>query len=142
MAAYNKINQFVQDLANKKHDLSADTFKVSLSNTATVATNSVFGDISANDLSTANGYTAGGTAATITSSTQTSGTEKWILQSVVFTATGAVGPFRYATLYNSTQTTPLKPLIAWWDYGSSVTLANGDTFTVAFDGTNGVLTIA
>ena len=142
MAAYNKINQFVQDLANKAHNLSTDTFKVSLSNTATVATNSVYGDISANDLSTANGYTAGGTAATITSSTQTSGTEKWILQSVVFTATGAVGPFRYATLYNSTQTTPLKPLIAWWDYGSSVTLANGDTFTVAFDGTNGVLTIA
>ena len=142
MAAYNKINQFVQDLANKAHNLSADTFNVCLSNTATVATNSVYGNISANDLSTANGYTAGGTAATITSSTQTSGTEKWILQSVVFTATGAVGPFRYATLYNATQTTPLKPLIAWWDYGSSVTLADGDTFTVAFDGTNGVLTIA
>ena len=142
MASYNKVNIFVQDLANKKHDLSADTFKVSLSNTATVATNSVFGDISANDLSTANGYTAGGTAASITSSTQTSGTEKWILGQVVFTASGAVGPFRYATLYNATQTTPLKPLIAWWDYGSSISLANTDTFTVAFDGTNGVLTIA
>ena len=142
MAAYNKINQFVQDLANKKHDLSADTFKVMLSNTATVATNSVYGDVSGAEVANGNGYTTGGTAATITSSTQTSGTEKWILQSVVWTASGAVGPFRYATLYNATQTTPLKPLIAWWDYGSSVTLANGDTFTVAFDGTNGVLTIA
>ena len=142
MAAYNKINQFVQDLANKKHDLSADTFKVMLSNTATVATNSVYGDVSGAEVANGNGYTTGGTAATITSSTQTSGTEKWILQSVVWTATGAVGPFRYATLYNSSQASPVKPLIAWWDYGSSVTLANGDTFTVAFDGTNGVLTIA
>ena len=142
MAVYNKINQFVQDLANKKHDLSADTFKVMLSNTATVATNSVYGDVSGAEVANGNGYTTGGTAATITSSTQTSGTEKWILQSVVWTATGAVGPFRYATLYNSSQASPVKPLIAWWDYGSSVTLANGDTFTVAFDGTNGVLTIA
>lgn len=140
MATYNKINQFVQDLANKKHDLSADTFKVMLTNSAPVATNSIKGDLT--DISAGNGYTAGGTAATITSSTQTSGTEKWILQSVVFTATGAVGPFRYAALYNDTQATPAKPLIAWWDYGSSISLANGDTFTVSFSGSNGVLTIA
>lgn len=140
MAAYNKIYQFVQDLANKKHDLSADTFKVMLTNVAPVATNSVYGDLT--DLSTANGYTAGGAAATITSSTQTTGTEKWILQNVVWTASGTIGPFRYAALYNFTQSSPVKPLIAWWDYGSSVTLANGDTFTVAFDATNGVLTIA
>jgi hypothetical protein len=140
MVAYNKINQFVQDLANKKHDLSADTFKVMLTNSAPVATNAIKSDIT--DIAAGNGYTAGGTAATITSSTQTIGTEKWILQSVVFTATGAVGPFRYAVLYNDTQATPVKPLIAWWDYGSAVTLASGDTFTVAFDGTNGVLTIA
>lgn len=140
MATYNKINQFVQDLANKKHDLSADVFKVMLTNSAPVATNSIKGDLT--DISSGNGYTAGGTAATITSSTQTSGTEKWILQSVVFTASGAVGPFRYAALYNDSQASPVKPLIAWWDYGSNVTLANGDTFTVAFDGTTGVLTIA
>lgn len=140
MVAYNKINQFVQDLANKKHDLSADTFKVMLTNTAPVATNQVYGDLV--DLSTANGYTAGGTTATITSSTQTGGTLKWILVDVVFTATGAIGPFRYAALYNFTQSSPVKPLIAWWDYGSSISLANGDTFTVDFDGSAGVLTIA
>lgn len=139
MAAHNKINQFVQDLANKKHDLSADSFKVMLTNVAPVATNAIKGDIT--DISAGNGYSAGGTAATITSSTQTSGTEKWILQPVVFTASGAVGPFRYAVLYNDTQSSPAKPLIAWWDYGASLTLANGDTFTVNFDGTNGVLTI-
>lgn len=140
MASYNKFNQFVQDLANKKHDLSADTFKVMLTNSAPSAANSIKSDIT--DISAGNGYTAGGTASTITSSTQTSGTEKWILTDVVFTASGAVGPFRYAVLYNDTQSSPVKPLIAWWDYGSAVTLASGDTFTVDFDGTNGVLTIA
>ena len=139
MVAYNKFNIFVQDVCNKKHDLSADTFKVMLTNTAPVATNAVLGDLT--DLSTANGYTAGGTSASITSSTQTSGTEKWILGQVVFTATGAVGPFRYAALYNSTQTSPSHPLIAWWDYGSSISMSNGDNFLVAFDGTNGVLTL-
>jgi len=140
VAAYNKFNQFVQDIANKKHDLSADTFKIMLTNVAPVATNAVFGDLT--EITAQNGYSAGGTASTITSSTQTSGTEKWILQNVVFTASGTVGPFRYAALYNSTQTTPNKPLIAWWDYGSAVTLANGDTFTWSPDASNGVLTIA
>lgn len=140
MVAYNKINVFVQDLANKKHDLSADSFKVALTNTAPVATNTILSNIT--QIANGNGYTTDGTAATITSSTQTSGTEKWILQSVVYTATGTVGPFQYAVLHNSTQTTPLKPLIAWWDYGSAVTLASGDTFTVSFDASNGVLTIA
>ncbi len=142
MASYNKFNQFVQDIANKKHDLSADTFKVMLTNTLPVATNAVYADVSAGEVANGNGYTTGGTAATITSSTQTSGTEKWILQDVVFTASGAVGPFRYAILLNVTQTSPLKPLIAWWDYGSSISLASGDTFTVDFDGSAGVLTIA
>lgn len=111
-----------------------------LTNTAPTSAGAVKSDIT--DISSGNGYTAGGTASTITSSTQTSGTEKWILTDVVFTASGAVGPFRYVVLYNDTQTSPVKPLIAWWDYGSSISLANGDTFTVDFDGTNGVLTIA
>lgn len=139
MAAGNKFNQFVQDLANKKHDLSADTFKVMLTNVAPIATNAVFADLT--EIAAGSGYTAGGTAATITSSTQTGGILKWILQNVVFTASGGVGPFRYAALYNSTQTSPLKPLIAWWDYGASQSLLSGDTFTVSFDASNGVLQI-
>lgn len=140
MAAAAKFNVFVLDVAQKKHDLNADTLKVMLTNTAPVATNAILSDIT--EIGTGNGYSAGGATATLTSSTQTSGTYKLVLQSVTTTASGAVGPFRYAVLYNSTQTTPLKPLILYWDYGSSVTLANGDTFTVTFDGTTGVLTIA
>lgn len=139
MASYNKFNITVKDLAEKKHDFSADNLKIMLTNTAPVATNAVFGDLT--EISAGNGYTAGGTQATLSSSAQSSGLYTLKLNNVVFTATGAVGPFRYAVLYNSTQSSPLKPLIGWWDYGSAVTLANGDTFTVSFDATNGVLTI-
>ena len=52
---------------------------------------------------------------------------------VVFTASGgSIGPFRYVVLYNDTPTSPLDPLIAYWDYASSITLLTGETFTVDF----------
>ena len=141
MATYNKFNQFVQDVANKKHDLSADTLKVMLSNTVPVATNSILSDIT--EIAAGNGYTAGGTQATTTSSTQTAGTEKLIVADVVFTASGgSIGPFRYAVFYNATQTSPNKPLIGWHDYGSSISLNAGETFTWDADQTAGILTIA
>ena len=121
-------------------DLGADTLKVALTNTQPVNTNTIFANIT--EISAGNGYTAGGTAASIVSSAQSSGTYKLTLADVVFTATGAVGPFRYAVLYDDTPSSPADPLIAWWDYGSPVTLANGETFTVDFSSTNGVLTLA
>lgn len=139
MAAANKFNQFVQDLANKVHNLSADSFKVLLTNSAPIATNTVKANIT--EISAGGGYSAGGVACTITSSTQTGGIEKWILQQPVLTASGSIGPFRYAVLYNDTPTSPADPLIAWWDYGSNVTMSSGDTFTFGFDTSGGVLTI-
>lgn len=141
MASYQKFNQFVQDLANKVHNLGSDTLKVCLTNTAPVATNSVFGDLT--EISAGNGYSAGGNTITITSCTQSSGTLKLILADSTFTASGgSVGPFRYATLYNSTPTSPLKPVIGFFDYGSAVTLGNGESFVVDFDNVAGVLQIA
>ena len=139
MATFNKFNSFVEDLAEKVHNLGADTLKVVLTNSAPSASNTILSNIT--QVSNGNGYTTGGTTATISSSAQTSGTYKLVLADVVFTATGAVGPFRYAVLYNDTPTSPADPLIGWWDYGSSITLANGETFTVDFDATNGVLTL-
>ena len=141
MASASKFNPFVNWLAQANTNLHADTLKVFLTNTAPVATNSIYSDISTNDLSTANGYTAGGATASLSSDGQTSGTYKLVLSNVTWTATGTVGPFRYAVLYDSTPASN-KSLILFWDYGSSVTLASGDTFTVSFDATNGVLTIA
>lgn len=138
MASYNKFQSFVELLAEKAHNLGSDTLKVALSNTLPVNTNTVLANIT--QIANGNGYTTGGTAASISSSAQTSGTYKLVLADVVFTATGAVGPFQYAVLYNDTATN--DELIGWWDYGTPVTLANGDTFTVDFDATTGVLTIA
>lgn len=141
MAAYNKFHAFVENLAEKVHNLGSDTLKVMLTNSAPSAANSVKADLT--DLGAGNGYTAGGTAATISSSAQTSGTYKLVLADVVFTASGgSIGPFRYAVLYNDTPTSPADPLIAWWDYGSSLTIASGESFTVDFDGSAGVMTLA
>ena len=140
MAAFNKFNSFVEALAEKVHNLGSDTLKVMLTNTAPVATNSIKSNIT--EISAGNGYTAGGNTAAVTSSAQTSGTYKLVLgDPTTWTATGgSLGPFRYAVLYNDTATN--KELIGWWDYGSSVTLASGESFTVDFDPTTGVLTLA
>jgi hypothetical protein len=141
VATFNKINQFVEDLAEKVHNLQSDTLKNLLTNTAPVATNAVKGDLT--EISAGNGYSAGGTAATVSSSSQTSGTYKLVLADVVFTASGGtIGPFRYDVLYNDTPTSPADPLIGWWDYGSSITLAAGETFTTDYDATTGALQIA
>lgn len=137
MASFNKFNAFVEHLAEKVHNLGADQLVVALSNTAPVAGNSVLADIteiSYTNLSSRN--------VTTTSSAQTSGTYKLTLTDLVLTASGAVGPFRYVVLYNDTPTSPADPLIGWYDYGSSISLANGETFTIDFDGSAGVLTLA
>lgn len=144
MAAFNKFNALVQTFANGAIALATDTLKVMLTNTAPVATNSLYADISANELASGNGYTTGGATITTTSSTQTGGVEKLIISAAnpTWTATGSMGPFRYAVLYDFTASSPLKPLLGWWDNGSSVTLTTGQTFTVTYDATNGVLQIS
>lgn len=136
MATFNKFQPFVEYQAEGALNLGSDTLKVMLTNTAPLATNGVKTDIT--EISAGNGYTAGGTAATISSSSQTSGTYKLVLADVVFTASGgSIGPFRYAVLYDDTSTA--KVLIGYWDYGSSITLASGESITVDFSATNGVL---
>lgn len=139
MASFNKFNAFVENVAEKVFNLGSDTLKVLLTNTAPTSSNALKSDLT--EISAGNGYTAGGTAATISSSAQSSGTYKLVLADVVFTASGgSIGPFRYAVLYDDTAAS--DQLIGYWDYGSSITLLDGETFTVDFDGTNGVLQIA
>lgn len=139
MAAYNKFNAFVADLTLKVHNFSTDTLKVMLTNVAPVATNAVKADIT--EIAAGNGYSAGGATATLSSNGQTGGVEKLVLTGPTFTASGgSIGPFRYAVLYNSTAAS--GNLIGFWDFGSALTLAVGNQFQVAFDGTNGVLQIS
>jgi hypothetical protein len=139
MASFNKFHSFVEALAEKKHDLGADTLKVLLTNTAPVATNTVKANLT--EISAGNGYTAGGATASTTSSSQASGTYKLVLgDPATWTASGGtIGPLRYAVLYNATATN--DELIGWWDYGTSITLADGESFAVDFDPTTGVLTL-
>jgi len=140
MAAFQKFNSFVEAVAESKHDLGADTLKVMLSNTAPSATDNIKTDIS--EIASGNGYTTGGNSAAVVSSAQTSGIYKLVLADpTTWTASGgAMGTFRYAVLYNTSAAN--NELIGFWDYGSAVTLADGDSFTVDFDPAAGVLTIA
>lgn len=144
MASFNKFNQFVADLATGVHQLQTGTthvLKVALTNTAPSASNSVLANIT--EVSSGNGYTTGGISVGTITGAQTSGTFKLTGGTdPVWTASGAGFTARYAVLYNDTPTSPAKPLIGWWDYGSSVTLAAGETFTVDLDQTNGILTLA
>lgn len=141
MATYVKYDRFVENLAEKVHNLGSDTLKIALSNTApNVDTHTVLADIT--EISAGNGYSAGGTAITITGSSETSGSYT-LTQSadVVFTASGgSIGAFRYFVFYNDTPTSPADPLIAYWDYGSSITLLTGETATADLGAT--ILTIA
>jgi hypothetical protein len=144
VAAFNKFNQFVQDVCSGVHQLQTGTthvLKVALTNTAPTATNAVIADIT--QVASGNGYTTDGATVGTVTGAQASGTMKVTGGTdPVFTATGSMGPFRYAVLFNSTPTSPLKPLIGYWDYGSSITLASGETFTVDIDQTNGLFTLA
>jgi hypothetical protein len=131
MAAFQKFNSFVDVLAKGGVKLDTDTVKVMLTNTAPVATNSKYADISGTELANGNGYTTGGATVTGTGLTNATGTESFAAAATTFTsATGSMGPFRYAVYYDSSATG--QPLIGFYDYGQSVTLngAAAETFVV------------
>lgn len=136
MASYVKFQPFVENVAEKVHNLGSDQLTIALTNSAPVNTNAVLTDI------TQISYTnCSSRNVTTSSSAQTSGTYKLVLADLTLTASGGtVGPFRYVVLYNDTSTS--DSLIAYWDYGSSITLNDGETFTIDFDASAGVLTIA
>jgi len=136
MPTLTKFYSFVEALHEGKHNLGSDTLKVLLTNTAPSLSNTQKSDISG-ELSTASGYTAGGATVTITSSAQSSGLYTLIATDVTWTASGgSIGPFRYAVFYNDTATN--DELIGYLDYGYSVTVASGQTFTLDFDATSGL----
>lgn len=137
MAVFNKVNQYVEDVQHGVHDFSTDQLVVALTAAASapVATNTVLANltqISYTNLSTRNVTTA--------SSGQTSGTYTLSLTDLVLTASGgSVGPFRYVVLYNDTPTSPADPLIGWYDYGSDLTLADGEQLTIDFAASSATL---
>lgn len=136
MATFTKFQPFVEKLAEKAHNLGSDQLVVALTNSAPVATNGVLTDIT--EITYTNCSTRN---ITTSSSAQTSGTYKLVLTDLVLTASGGtVGPFRYVVIYNDTAAS--DELIGYYDYGSSITLNSGETLTIDFDGTNGLLQLA
>jgi hypothetical protein len=128
VASFNKFQAWVDNMVESAN-LATDSFVVALTNTAPVATNSVLADI------TQISYTnLSSRALTTASSSQTSGTYSLTLNDLTLTASGAVAPFRYVIIYDDTPTSPADPLVCWYDYGSAVTMASGDTFLIDFTG--------
>lgn len=129
---YNRFNSFSEAIAEKIHNLGSDTLRVALSNTAPVATNTQFSNIT--EIAAGNGYTANGEALTVTSSSQTAGTYTCVITSdIVWTASGGnIAAFQYIVVYNDTATN--DELIGYWDIGSAQNITDGSTYTAAFSG--------
>jgi hypothetical protein len=137
MATYVKFESFVEAVAEKVHNLGSDTLTVALTNsTPTAGSDTQLSDI------TEVAYTyCSSRAITTSASAQASGTYKLTLADLTLTASGgSVGPFRYVVIYNDTASN--DELIAYYDYGSSIILADGESLLIDFDGTNGFLTLA
>jgi len=140
MASFNKFNSFVEDVVEGAIDLDTHTLKVYLSNaTPSASADSVKADLA--EITNENGYAAPLTCA-LSTSAQTDGTYKLVLDdpSVITASGGTIGPFRYVVLYDDDHAS--DALIGWWDYGSEITLQDGETFTIDLDATNGVLQLS
>tara|TARA_E500000318_G_scaffold69545_2_gene64351 strand:+ start:876 stop:1316 length:441 start_codon:yes stop_codon:yes gene_type:complete len=145
MATFNKVNDFVKNAVHNM-DLESDQIVIALTNTApasetsnpTADGNGIVGNLTQVSYSNL----SGDRNVTTSSSSQTSGVYKLVLADKTLTASGgSIGPFRYVYLFNDTVTSPADPLIGYYDYGSSLTLNDGDSFTVDFSAANGVLQI-
>lgn len=133
MAVFNKFHKFVEDKGDGVHQLKAagHTFKVYLTNaTPDAALDLIKTDLA--EIGAGGGYVAGGYDIQ-NDATRTAGVLTMTAVDVTITAVGgSIGPFRYAVIYNDTPTSPADPLMGWYDYGSSITLAEGESLVVDF----------
>lgn len=146
MAVFNKLNGFVEHLAEGVHNLGSDQLILALSNVApsaetTAPTTSTAACILGNVTEIT--YTGlSSRSVTTASAQQSSGTYRLTLSDLTLSSTGTVGPFRYIYLYNDTPTSPADPLIGYFDYGANLTLNNGESLTIDFDQASGALTLS
>lgn len=149
MATYTKINDWPDNMADVA-DMNGDTFMIALSNTAP-------GSEASNPTSDGNGVLANVTQISYTNysddmtvdrtlegvtSSQTGGTYKFDANDIVITASGgALADFRYIYVYDDTPTSPADPLVCVIDNGAAISLASGESVTIAWNA-SGIFTIA
>jgi hypothetical protein len=132
MASFQKFNQFVENLSKGVHNFTSDstcslTVALTAAANAPVAANSVLADLTQISYTNLSSRVITGVTAE-----QTTGTVSFTATDLVLTASGAVATFRYVVLYDDDPTSPADPLVGFYDYGSDVTLASGETFTIDF----------
>lgn len=138
MPQLQKVPGFAKAVLNGVHKFAADTFKAALTNVVPAASATVLADITQ---ISGGAYPAGGYALKGVTLSDAAGVAKVVIADEVLTASGGtVGALRYAVIYNDSATG--KPLIGFCDYGSSITLNDGETLTVDFDQAAGVLTLS
>ena len=135
MATYVKF-QLATEKMVEAGNMGSDTWAVCLTNTApTVASDTTV----VAEVANGNGYTTGGNSCAVSTAVSTAGVYKLVLADpAAWTATGAGFTFRYAILYNATQT----QCWGYWDYASSQLVAAGETLTVDLSAANGVFTVS
>ena len=129
MASFVKFQPFIEDIWEGVHNMGTGVMTAFLTTNANIpdATDRVLADI------VPIAYTnLSSRVITTASSGQSGGTYTLVLTDLVLTASGAVATFRHAGFYNDTPSSPLDPLCGYWDYGSDVTLASGETFSYDF----------
>lgn len=126
MATFNKHNTWAENMVEVAN-LGTDSFVVYLTNTVPTAANSVLADITQISYTNLSSRTL-----TTASSSQTSGTYTLAFNDLTLTASGAVATFRYVGIYDDTPTSPADPLVGWYDYGSAITMASGETLLIDF----------
>jgi hypothetical protein len=139
MATFTLFDAFLEDVAEGVHNLASGALIWALTNAANAPDVAADGQLS--DLTTIAYTNLSSRAITTASSSQTAGLYKLVINDLVLSASGgAVAPFRYLNMYNDTAAA--DELIGLLDYGSDLTLANGESLTVDADGTNGILQLS
>jgi hypothetical protein len=147
MVALVKFNHFGDMLLRGEHHFAssiaggsgstADTFKLALTQLVPLPTHQTYDDIITAGMTNTNGYVAQTLSITLTVSGVVA---KVAMADVTFTASGGpIGPFRYGFIYNDRGTS--NYLVAFFDHGSSISIADGDNFKVDFDPAAGVFTL-
>lgn len=150
-ASFTKVNDAIESLMNGGTNLGTDTLLMAFTNTAPASeTSNPLNDnngIKTNITEIAYGgfytdsLTVDRTLQSVTS-TQTGGT--WTLDCADWTMTasgGSIPAWQYIYLWDDTIASPVDPLLAHWDYGSAINLADGDTANININA-SGLISVA